>query len=485
MCYKRLSSLMLIVTVALAVFISGCGAQPTPEAAEAPAAEQGVADATPISVPEGGTKIIPFLTTETDPATVDVLMTIFSEFKEEHPGVAVDLVLTSTGTELERFVTARAVGSDMGIVPVPLGAVDLAKAEYLLPLDDVVDAIGRANFKPNSLLTYEGHVYGIGWAGGTHGTLWVRKDMFDEAGIPLPTTYDELLAAAEALTKDTDGDGKIDVYGIGLPAGSDQATTARFVTFAYQNCGAYFDKQGDLVFDSPGVLEGLKRYVALLEYAPPGITGWSWYDGMEAYLAGRIAMHPYGGRLGVNVYNTNPELRDKTVVIPMRVGDKVNAGRGVYDYVGISSTTKFPEEAKELLKYWFTGDRLSRFLLTVPGHLIPPTYPMDEATLESDNEYLTRYTEDVSVLFASQETNADPAWNMGAVDTETCTLNASFNPMPWAGCVIGDAPIDAAMIQRVVVNGEDPEAAWQWAIAEMQKCADTWKAENPDWEPVE
>lgn len=44
--------------------------------------------------------------------------------------------------------------------------------------------------------------------------LFYNVDMFKEAGIEVPTTWDEWKAAAEALTKDTDGDGEPDVYGI-------------------------------------------------------------------------------------------------------------------------------------------------------------------------------------------------------------------------------------------------------------------------------
>ena len=44
--------------------------------------------------------------------------------------------------------------------------------------------------------------------------------------------------------------------------------------------------------------------------------------------------------------------------------------------------------------------------------------------------------------------------------------------------------IDAAMIEKVVVGGETPEAAWKWAYGEMQIAADEWKAEHPDWRPV-
>ena len=47
--------------------------------------------------------------------------------------------------------------------------------------------------------------------------LFYNKDMFDAAGVDYPTadwTYDDLMGAAKTLTKDNDGDGKIDQYGI-------------------------------------------------------------------------------------------------------------------------------------------------------------------------------------------------------------------------------------------------------------------------------
>jgi hypothetical protein len=56
--------------------------------------------------------------------------------------------------------------------------------------------------------------------------------------------------------------------------------------------------------------------------------------------------------------------------------------------------------------------------------------------------------------------------------------------MPWASAIFSrNPPIDAEMLQRIVINGESPDTAWEWAYTEMQKAADEWKAAHPDWTP--
>ncbi|MFN2303613.1 MAG: ABC transporter substrate-binding protein [Anaerolineales bacterium] len=438
---------------------------------------------TPAPLPEGGVKTIPFMTTESDPDSVALYQEIIAEYEADHPDVRIDLVLTAHGSEEERLITANAVGAELGIVGIhPESLIDYVAAGYLLPLDSVVDDIGRDKFKTGAVLSTGGHDYAMGYAAGNNATLWVRTDLLDAAGLGIPTNYDELLAAAKAMTKDTNGDGKIDVYGWGAPAAANGATWLRFNNFIWQNCGEYFDKQGNLAFDNPNVLEALKRYVALLEYAPPDVSGWSWYDGIIAMTAETVAMHPYGGRLGFNIWRDKPELRKNIKVIWGPYGDVV-AGEGGYDYNAISANVRWPEEAKDFLKFFYTGDRLARFDMTVPGHLIPPTVEIQEAMMAMDNEYANEYADDLKVLFDTANNTASAALFMGALETDTCTFNPVYNPMPWGGEIFGASPIEAQMVEKVVVGGMSPEEAWKWAYTEMQRIADEWKAEHPDWVP--
>ena len=49
--------------------------------------------------------------------------------------------------------------------------------------------------------------------------VYYNRALFERAGVAPPRegwTWDDFLAAAKALTKDTDGDGRIDVYGLGF-----------------------------------------------------------------------------------------------------------------------------------------------------------------------------------------------------------------------------------------------------------------------------
>jgi multiple sugar transport system substrate-binding protein len=497
--YFKRTSVGIVVLVLASLWFVSCAPAATPQtiSVEVTRIVQGTPETVPVEItkivevtptkpamPEGALKTIPFITVETDPESVAVFREIIAEYEKEHPDVIIDLVLTDQGGEAARLIAAKAVGADLGIIGVhPEYLQDFVEAGYLMPINDVIDAVGRDQFKPNAVVSLEGNDYLVGFAAGTHSTMWVRKDLFEAKGLKYPTNYEELLADAQALTEDTNGDGTPDIYGIGLGSANNEATELRFISFVYQNCGDYFDKNGNLAFNSPNVLQALKNYVELTKYSPPDSTGWSFYEGITAFNAGIIAMHPYGGRLGYNLFRDNPELRAKTEVIFIPAGDKVKAGRGGYDYTAISADAKWPEETKDFLKFFLTGDRLARFEATVPGHLIPPTTELEDSILAMDLPYVKQYGNDVKTLFDSANYNALPALQMGAVDVNTCVFDPVFNPMPWGSAVFGKT-IDAAMIEKVVVGGMSPEEAWEWAYAEMQKAADEWKAEHPDWKPI-
>ena len=104
-------------------------------------------------------------------------------------------------------------------------AKTFAANDWLLPLDDLLASFPAADWPDKfyesqvEAFKFEGKQYGIpyDWA---PGGFYINIDLFEEAGVDLPTedwTFTDLLEAAKALTKDTDGDGQIDQWGINLP----------------------------------------------------------------------------------------------------------------------------------------------------------------------------------------------------------------------------------------------------------------------------
>ncbi len=417
-------------------------------------------------------KIIPFFTTESDPNQLAVLQQLINQYQAEHPDIEVDIVLASPASRGRRLLTALASGADLGIFEVePTLMPEWVNAGYLLPLNDVVDQIGANDFVEGSLYQQNGVVYGVPYAVSVYG-LWVRKDLLAKAGLPLPKTYEEVLNAARKLTTG-------DMYGIALPAGQNIASVNYFSIFLWENGGDYFSCDGQVVFGQPAALEAVKRWAALGQYAPPGYSTWSYREQIDAFLNQRVAMSLYGGRLGVQLEETHPELADKvTVVFPPFGPEQVTLG--VWNRFAIAAGTKNQAEAKDFLRWLISGNRILKYDLTVPGHMIPLLKSVREEALTSPDPFTTQHLEWIRSFYDWSAYANHPAMNMGSVvDGKFKRSNAV---PPWAREVFGTPGIVDTMLQDIA-NGKDAELAWREAVVNMEQIVETWKAMHPAWTP--
>ncbi|ABY21918.1 disaccharide-binding protein [Renibacterium salmoninarum ATCC 33209] len=88
--------------------------------------------------------------------------------------------------------------------------------------------------------------------------LYYNKTMFTAAGLQPPTTWEDMVSAAKKLT--TGG-----VHGFALAAGS-YTENAHFAFInSAQNGAELFDKDAKPTFDSDGVVDGVKRYLDLMQ----------------------------------------------------------------------------------------------------------------------------------------------------------------------------------------------------------------------------
>lgn len=443
--------------------LTGCSSPATQPPQTPPAPD-------PVSTDSSTLKIIPFFTTESDPDQLAVLQSLIAEYQNLNPGIEVDIVIASPASRGTRLLTSLASGADLGIFEIePALMSQWADAGYLLPLNDVATNIGADDFVEGSLFRQNGTTYAVPYAVSVYG-LWVRKDLFEQAGLPLPTTYDEVLRAAKILTNNQ-------TYGIALPAGQNIATVNYFSTFLWQNGGDYFTCDGGVAFGEPQALEAVRRWQALTQYAPPGFTTWGFPEQIDAFVNGRVAMAMYAGRLGVQLEESHPELADKvTVIFPPWGEQKVTLG--VWSRFAIASGTKNQAEAKAFLQWLVSGDRLLRYDNVLPGHMIPPLNSVREETLINPSAYTQTHADWIQSFYDWSAFTNHPAMNMGSVSNGQ--FKRSDIAPPWAWEVFGTPGIVDTMLQYVA-NGNDPEQAWQDAVNKMKQAVAAWKSMHPQW----
>ncbi|MBI2759629.1 MAG: sugar ABC transporter substrate-binding protein [Chloroflexi bacterium] len=458
-----ISRLRTFFPVLILTLLIGCSSPATQPPQTPPAPDS-------VTIDSSSPKIIPFFTTENDPNQLAFLQSMIAKYQSQHPDVEVDVTIAWSAERGRRLLSALASGSDLGIFEVePTLMPQWVEAGYLLPLDDIVSNIGSDDFMEGSLYQQNGQVYAVPYAVSVYG-LWVRKDLLEQAGLPIPRTYDEVLNAARVLTRDS-------MYGIALPAGQNIATVNYFSIFLWQNGGDYFSCDGQVVFGQPQALQAVKRWTELTQYAPPGYSTWSYREQIDAFLNQRVAMSMYGGRLGVQLEETRPELSDKvTVIFPPFGEEKVTLG--VWNRFAIAAGTENQQEAKDFLQWLISDDQLLEYDLTVPGHMIPLLKSIRQKALTSPDPFTSKHPDWIQLFYDWYDYANHPAMNMGSV------VNGQFQRSdvvpPWAWEVFGTPGIVDTMLQNVA-NGNDPEQAWQAAVTEMERTVQAWKSMRPEW----
>ena len=112
--------------------------------------------------------------------------------------------------------------------------------------------------------------------------LYYRKDLFAGAGLKVPTTFDELEAAAKKLNSDS-------VAGF-ASRGKGAAAVTQLSSYVYNYGGLYLDK-GAAVFDTKPAVDAIRFYGRMDgNYGPKGVTSMSWENIMPLFQAGKVAM---------------------------------------------------------------------------------------------------------------------------------------------------------------------------------------------------
>ncbi|WP_095588180.1 extracellular solute-binding protein [Actibacterium ureilyticum] len=160
-------------------------------------------------------------------------------------------------------------------------------AGWVYPLADVVpEAYDIADFRTDlsNVATVDGAQYFAPFVGGGD-VMMYRKDLLEDAGIAVPQTLDEMVAAIAALDGADNGAHGWSARG---QRGSGM-NVWRWTPFFRAKGGEWLD--GDApAFNSDAGVEATALYSQLMDYAPPGVATFNWSDSVEAFRGGQVAI---------------------------------------------------------------------------------------------------------------------------------------------------------------------------------------------------
>ncbi len=146
-----------------------------------------------------------------DPEEQVLLKRHLDAFMAQHPGVAVSTVHFETDQLHSQFQTAALAGGGPELVYGPADKIGPYSVMKLIrPLEDLFDAAYFATFDKGSVPSLGGHIYAAPDQIGNHLMLIYNRAIVKRA----PKDSDEWIAICRETTKDQNGDGIPDQYGL-------------------------------------------------------------------------------------------------------------------------------------------------------------------------------------------------------------------------------------------------------------------------------
>ncbi|WP_324668017.1 ABC transporter substrate-binding protein [Geochorda subterranea] len=247
----------------------------------------------------------------TEPGFAEWWKANIEQFEAEHPNVEIKLIPAPYEAHHQTLLTRFAANNPPDIVHLSARYYyRFADMGWLEPLDPYLSGtdIPRAWSPLQSALTWNGKTYALMLLGYAYG-LYYNEKMFEEAGIGVPSNLSELVAAAQALTKDTNGDGRTDQFGLEVFT-AEHSSAYMFVTWMLIGNGTHWtDANGQLqLTSSPKVQEtiDLWRRIVKSGWTPEGLDD---VAARKHFMAGNAAMLIDGSWVAAMVKDADPQVR--------------------------------------------------------------------------------------------------------------------------------------------------------------------------------
>ncbi|MGD2181383.1 ABC transporter substrate-binding protein [Lusitaniella coriacea] len=290
---------------------------------------------------------------------------IVRDFNQTHDNIRLEVIKGPNDTNLveDLYTSAFLLGDSpydlvyMDIVWVP----KFAAAGWLMPLSDRISDAALSEYLQGDIEggTYEGQLYRMPFRS-DGGMLYYRTDMLEQAGLQPPKTFEELIQTAKTVKEKN-----IAEIGYVWQGKQYEGLSAMFVEILEGQGGYWVNPDTKEVgLDSKEAIQALEflRDTIKTGISPEGVTTYAEEETRLLFESGKtlfLRNWPY-----VYPLASKSEIAGKFAIKPMIHSPGENSGACLGGWgPGISSSTKHPDEAWEVIEYLSQPDVQRKFFL--------------------------------------------------------------------------------------------------------------------------
>ncbi len=319
------------------------------------------------SSPESGDIEIVFAAGNDPSGATEALV---SEYNAAHPGVLVKFqaMPANTDTQHDAYVTylsARESNIDLYSLDV-IWTAEFARAGWIVELPP--DYIDTAEFLEGPLqsVTYADKLYAVPWFTDA-GVLYYRKDLLDEAGLPVPETWTEFREACRKVAAPKGMEGFV------WQGARYEGLVCDFLEFLWSVGG---DLDRETLIERPaeaerGIVEALGLMLSFLEsgISPDGVLTYKEEDSRRLFTEGQalfLRNWPYAWSMAEG---EGSKIKGKAGIAPLPHSEGVTSYSTIGGWnVALSTYSEHPDEALEFLLF-ITGEKSMKERAILGGYL--------------------------------------------------------------------------------------------------------------------
>jgi len=276
---------------------------------------------------------------------------IVKEF-EKKTGSTVNVVKATSPEHIEKAMLDF-ISKTGAYDVINIGASELSPefCNNFVPLDDYIAANPDYDFKD--------FVEGVAVVGKYNGKqiavpyrtaqllTYYRSDLFLAKGLKVPDDWDKVYDVAKALSLDTNGDGKIDVYGFAAAGKAPAELAHAWLNPFYGYGGVFIQENGRSGFNSEAGIKAAKLWARLYQDGifPADFFAWGRDEMITAMAQGRLAFGHFTASYYGNFFSDGIITRNQIGFAPL----PKNKNRANGWYLAINKYSKNPDLAWDLI----------------------------------------------------------------------------------------------------------------------------------------